>query len=549
MHEKTLDFKKEVENSLRNIKEPRPNKIIKGKIISITPTEVFIDIDWTSEIIIPIEEFKQSPIVGDYVDIYCFLDKENEIQFSKSKADEIKKRDDIFQKYKNSIPVEGKIISVSKDKKTFSVDLDGLKAICYTDNLIKDSHEDPSSLIEKQFKFIIKSINSNRIVLSHKDYLINQTRIERERFFKEQKVGNIVDGIVKKIVEDNKGIEVDLGGFSGFVPVSEISYSKYKPIEETVQIGEKLKLKIIDLDRDQNKIILSLKRIKPNPWFSVSIKKDDVIKGVVRENTDNGIIVEIEEGVTGFIYKKDFSWFESTEEEHKNIKKDSYIEAKVLSVDKKNRKISLGLKQLTIHPWDQYVENHKEKTVVKGKIARVVDFGFFIELDKGVDGLLHKNELDWIKQEEIYKELSEKLGKEIDVLIDSINKDKKQISLSIKKLSDDPWKIVQTNYPVNSIVEVIISEIEEKRMKAVLFEKIDAIIPISEASLDTIYSLKDSFKIGDKVTAKVKKIEPKKGSVLLSIKDYQQQQQENEIKEYKYDSQVSKVTFADLIKK
>jgi small subunit ribosomal protein S1 len=549
MHEKTLDFSKEVENSLRNIKEPKPNKTIKGKIISVTPSEVFIDIDWTSEIIIPIEEFKESPSVGDYVDIYCFLDKENDMQFSKSKADEIKKRDDIFQKYKNSIPVEGKIISVSKDKKTFSVDLDGFKAICYTDNLIKDSQEDPASFIEKEFKFIIKSFNSNRIVLSHKDYLMNQTRIERERFFKEQKVGNIVDGIVKRIVDDNKGIEVDLGGFTGFIPFSEVSYSRYKSIEETVEIGEKLKLKIIDLERDQNKIILSLKRTKPNPWFSVSIKKDDIIKGIVRENTNNGLIVEIEEGVTGFIYKKDFSWFESTEEEHKNIKKDSYIEAKVLFVDKKNRKISLGLKQLTAHPWDLYVENHKEKSVVKGKIARVVDFGFFVELDKGVDGLLRKNELDWIKSEEVYKELSEKLGKEIDVLIDSINKDKKQISLSIKKLSDDPWKIVQTNYPVNSIVEVVISEIEEKRMKALLFEKIEAIIPISEASLDTIYSLKDSFKIGDKVTAKVKKIEPKKGSILLSIKDYQQQQQENEIKEYKYDSQTSKVTFADLIKK
>ncbi len=553
MHEKTLDFSKELENSLKNIKEPRPNKIIEGKVLSITPSEVFIDIGWTQEIVIPIEEFTESPAIGDNVNLFCFLDKENEIQFSKLRADEIKKKDELIYKYKNNIPVEGKLISISKDKKFYNVDINGLKAICYTDNLvadnISDNKEDLSAYIGKTIKFMVKSLNSNRIVISHKDYLMNQNKIERERFFKEHKVGNIVDGVVKKIVEDNKGVEVDLGGFTGFIPFSEISYSRYKKIEESLEIGEKLKLKIIDLEKEHNRIILSLKRTKTNPWYSLSIKKDDIIKGIVREINDNGVVVEIEEGVTGFINKKDLSWFETAEDEHKNIKIDSYIEAKVLSIDKNNKKISLGLKQLTMHPWDQYVEKHNENSVVKGKIARVVDFGFFVELDKGVDGLLHKNELDWTKPEEVYKELSENVGKEIDVLIDSINKNKRQISLSIKKLTQDPWKIVQNSYPVGSIVEVIVSEVEEKRIKAVIFDKIDAIIPISEASLDTIYSLKDSFKIGDKITAKVKKIEPKKGSILLSIKDYLEQQQEEEIKEYKYNAQESKITFADLIKK
>lgn len=549
MHEKTLDFSKEIENSLRNIKEPRPNTLIKGKIVSITPVEVFVDIDWTQEIVIPIEEFSTSPTILDTIEIFCYTDKEGEIQFSKIKADEIKKKDEIFYKYKNLIPVEGKILAISRDKKYFSVDIQGIKAICYVDNLIQEQKEDFSNFIGKEYKFLVKSANSNRIVVSHKDYLANQTKIERDRFFKEQKIGNTVEAIVKKIVNDNKGIEVDIGGFTGFVPFSELSYSRYKSIDEIVTIDEKLKLKIIDLTQEKNRIILSLKRTKINPWISLSLKKNDIVKGIVREISENGIVVEIDEGVTGFISKKDFSWFESSNEEHKNIKIGSYLEAMVLMIDKKNHKISLGLKQLTPHPWDQFVEKHEEKTMVKGKISRVVDFGFFIELEKGVDGLLHKNELSWNKQEEVYKDLSEKIGKEIDVLLDSINKEKRQISLSLKKLSNDPWKIVQTTYPVGTITEVIISEIEEKRLKAVLIENIDGIIPISEASLDTIYSLKDNFKIGDKVTVKVKKIEPKKGSILLSIKDYLEQQQEAEIKEFKYDAQNSKITFADLIKK
>lgn len=549
MHEKTLDFSKEIENSLRNIKEPRANTLIKGKIVSITPVEVFVDIDWTQEIVIPIEEFTTSPTILDTIEVFCYADKEGEIQFSKIKADEIKKKDEIFYKYKNLIPVEGKILAISRDKKYFSVDLQGIKAICYVDNLIQEQKEEFSSFIGKEYKFLVKSANSNRIIVSHKEYLANQTKIERDRFFKEQKIGNTVEAIVKKIVNDNKGIEVDIGGFTGFVPFSELSYSRYKSIEEIVTIDEKLKLKIIDLTQEKNRIILSLKRTKINPWISLSIKKNDVVKGIVREISENGIVVEIDEGITGFISKKDFSWFESSNEEHKNIKIGSYLEAMVLMIDKKNHKISLGLKQLTPHPWDQFIEKHEEKTIVKGKISRVVDFGFFVELDKGVDGLLHKNELSWNKQEEVYKDLSEKIGKEIDVLLDSINKEKRQISLSLKKLSNDPWKIVQTTYPVGTITEVIISEIEEKRLKAVIIENIDGIIPISEASLDTIYSLKDNFKIGDKVTVKVKKIEPKKGSILLSIKDYLEQQQEAEIKEFKYNAQSSKITFADLIKK
>ncbi len=549
MHEKTLDFSKEIENSLRNIKEPRPNNIIKGKIVSITPVEVFVDIEWTQEIIIPIEEFSQTPVLFDTIEIFCYEDKEGEIRFSKKRADEIKKKNEINEKYRNKIPVVGKITSISRDKKFVFINLDDLKAICYTDDLFQEIPENLNDQIGNEFKFIVKSFTSNKIVLSHREYLLNQTKIEKDRFFKEHKVGNFIEGTIKKIVENNKGVEVDLGGFTGFIPVSEVSYSRYKPIEEILVIGEKRKFKIIELNREKNKIILSLKRVKDNPWFSFSIKRNDIVKGIVREISDNGIVVEIEEGLTGFISKKDFSWFETNEEEHKKIKIGSFLEAKVLDIDKDNHKISLGLKQLTPHPFDLFIQNHKENSVVKGKISRVVDFGFFIELDKGVEGLLHKNELSWAKYDEVYKDLSGKIGKEIDIIINSINKEKRQISLSLKKLSNDPWQIIQNSYPVNSPIEVVISEIEEKKLKAIIIENIEGVIPISEASLDTIYSLKDNFKIGDKITAIVKKIEPKKGTVLLSIKDYLEIQQESEIKEYKYNSQNQKVTFADLIKK
>ncbi len=553
MNEKTLDFSKELENSLKNIREPRPNSIIKGKIVSITPVEVFVDIDWTQEIVIPIEEFPTKPILNDFVTVYCYIDKEGELRFSKIRADQIKKKEEITEKYKNNIPVEGKINGISKDKKVIYVDIDNLKAVCYSDDLFSEMPEELNNFIGKEYKFLVKSISSNRILVSHREYIANQKRIERDRFFKEHRVGNFVEGVIKNIVEFEKGkgksVEVDLGGFSAFVPEVEVSYSRYKPIEEVIINGEKRKYKIIKLDKEKNKIFLSIKQTKVNPWITLSIRKNDIVKGIVREVTDNGIVIEIEDGVTGFVSKKDFSWFELSEEEHKKIKIGSYIEARVLDIDKNNKKLSLGIKQLSPHPFEIFVQNHNEKTVVKGKITRVVEYGFFVQLDKGVEGLLHKNELSWTKPDEVYNELSEEVGKEIDVLIDEINKDKRQISLSLKKMSNNPWEIVKNSYPVNSVIEVVISDIEDKKMRAAIIENIEGVIPISEASLDTIYSLKDKFKIGDKVTAIVKKIEQKKGNVLLSIKDYLKQQQESEIKEFEYNENVSKVTFADLIKK
>ena len=211
--------------------------------------------------------------------------------------------------------------------------------------------------------------------------------------------------------------------------------------------------------------------------------------------------------------------------------------------------MQLGLKQLTTHPWDVYVENHPVGSIVKGKIARATDFGLFIELDKGIDGLLHRNEISWTKSDDKFEELSKKIGEEIEVVIDSITKNGRKISLSLKKLSEDPWQFVKQSYHVGSVVEVVISDIEDKKMKASIVDNIEAIIPISEASTEQIRSLKDSFKIGDKITAKVIKLDLKKSSVLLSIKDYLSEIQEKELSEYKNTVNSQKITFADLLNK
>ncbi|HQQ19490.1 MAG TPA: S1 RNA-binding domain-containing protein [Exilispira sp.] len=238
MHEKMVDFTKELEYSLKNIKEPRSGNIISGKVVSITPVEVFIDIDWFQEITIPVEEFNNPPLLNDEVFIYCYEDKDGEMQFSKIKADEILQKKEIYNKYDNRIPVEGKIVSISRDKKYFNIEMGLIKGICYVDDLVSEEEKQLVNYIGKTFKFMVKNYNSKYIVLSRKLYITNQNRIEKSKFFKEKRVGDIVEGVVKQIIPSNDGVEFDLGGFSGFVPASEVSYSPYKPIEESIIIGE-----------------------------------------------------------------------------------------------------------------------------------------------------------------------------------------------------------------------------------------------------------------------------------------------------------------------
>lgn len=554
MSERKFDFNQEIEKSLQNINKPKPKSLLPGRVVLITENEVFIDIKWTSEVVIPLEEFTNKPLVDDTVYIWYDIDKEGNAIFSKKIADKKLEERELFQIFKRGLSLKAKVVSYNKEKKYFNCIYKDIycKIPIYEMDLKFINEENINEYLDKEFYFKIINYRRNNIILSRKAYLINKAKEEKIKFFKEKNKGDIVDCEVLKILEDDKGVIVDLGGFSGYIPKKEVSYSRFFNVKDVLEEGQKIKAKIILIRKNskkQDKIVLSYKQAKKDPWKELKYKKDDIVKGIVKKVFPDGVYIEIEEGVEGFIRKNDFSWVRDERSTYEIAKVGEIIEAKILTINYKNRKLRLGVKHILPNPWDSIEERYVPGKKIKGIIKRITSFGIFIELEKGIEGLLRKQELSWTKNvnpEELYKD---KIGEEIEVVVKDINKEKKRIALSLRELFENPWDNLMANYPVGSTIEVIISDIQSKKLVAKINEDIEAVIPISEASVEKISSLEDKFKIGDKVVAKVIVLNPDKKKFVLSIKELILEEQNKEINKFIFDNKEAKISLGELLTK
>lgn len=555
MSERNFDFNQEIEKSLQNINKPKPKSLLPGRVVLIAENEVFIDIKWTSEVIVPLEEFANKPEIDDTVYIWYDVDKDGAPIFSKKIADKKLEERELQQIYRRGLSLKAKIISYNKEKKYFTAVYKNLncKVPIYEIDTKFVSDENINDYLDKEFEFKILNYKRNNIVLSRKEYLINRAKEEKIKFFKEKNKGDIVECEVVKILNDDKGVIVDLGGFTGFIPKREVSYSRFFNTSDILEEGQKIKAKIVLMTRNSNKkedkIVLSIKQAKEDPWKELKYQKDDIVKGIVKKVFPDGVYVEIEEGVEGFIRKSDFSWVQDERSTNEIAKLGEIIEAKILSIDFKNRKLRLGVKHILPNPWDTIEERYVIGKKVKGIIKRITNFGVFIELEKGIEGLLRKQELSWTKNlnpEDLFKD---KVGEEIEVVVKKIEKEKKRIALSLRELFDNPWKNLQANYPQGSTIEVIISDVQPKKLVAKINEEIEAIIPISEVAIEKIASLEDKFKIGDKVVAKVKILDPNRKKFLLSIKELILEEQNKEINKFIFDNKEAKINLGELLSK
>ncbi|MCX8058041.1 MAG: S1 RNA-binding domain-containing protein [Spirochaetes bacterium] len=549
MSEKIVNFEEELEKSLQTIQEPQAGSIIEGKIVCVNNSEVFVDIGWTQEITISIDEFDSKPNELDKVYIYCFKDKYDRTIFSKKKADEILLKRELSRLLKEGLPIKGFVKRYIKEKKLFQIDVKGVSGICFADKIdLKDFDEKlVNDYIEKVFDFKILSYNNNKLVLSRKDYLIDKAKIEKIKFFKERNKKDIVKCKVKKILENDKGVIVDIDSFEGFIPRKEISYSKYFNISDILSEGQIIDAEIIELNKKEDKIILSYKNTKKDPWENLKLKEGDIVKSKVVKVFPEGLFVNIEEGLDGYIYKKDLSWFEDFENEKNIAKEGNIVEGKILRIDRKNRKIIIGIKHILPNPFEKYISENGIGKKVKGKIDKVTDFGVFIELDRGVTGLLKQEDLSWTEELNPSKLYSDKVGSEIEVVIKNIDTKKKRIDLSLKDLFDNPWDNFLANNKIGSNVETLVSEVEERKLVVKLNQEIKGIIPASEVSTEKVFNLAEKFKIGDKIIAKIKTLEPKKKRVVLSIKDYIEEEQSKELGKFLFDHQETKITLGKLL--
>ncbi len=531
-------------------------EIIEGKVVQITDDSVFVDIGYKSEGKIALEEFSEKPNMGDVVHVVLIKKegRDGNAVVSKSKADERIFWQNIKDAHANRTPVRGKIIK--KIKGGFEVDFGkGITAFVPLSTIDVVRVTDPEKYIGLDTYFFIEKISSNRgktnIVATRKEWLENEIKRKKEEFFDNIKIGDEVEGTVKSFT--SFGAFIDLGGFDGLLHINDMSWRHVSSPKEIVQIGDKIKLKVIRLDKDENRINLSLKHFTEDPWshFEEKYNVGDVVKGRVTKLADFGAFVEIEDGIEGLVHISEFSWVKRIRHPKEVLNIGDEVDVKILDYNIQEGKLSLGLKQVYPNPWDIIDEKYPVGMRIKRKVKNLTNFGAFFEIEEGIDGLLHLEDFSWTKKINDPSEVLKK-GKEVEVMIIDIDKKNKKIKLGLKQLSEDPWKSLAQAFHKGSIIEGELIEKGDNGFVVKVQGDIEGRINrsnIFDPDTETFEEAFGKYNIGDKIKAVVTEINPKRQRLFLSIRDYYKKQQEEEIVKYLHDeSSEEKVSLAEFIK-
>ncbi len=550
--ETQTDLQEEYLKSLKDIEE---GQLIESTVIEISTENVFVDVGYKSEGKIPITEFKTPPKIGDKVNVILIRKegKSGQVVVSKGKADVKVFWKELRKAGQEQIPVEGTFIKSIKGG--FEVDLGyGVIGFCPLSKTDVVRVTDPEEYIGKSGNFLIDRLyseNKLKIVLSRRGFLERDISEKKERFFNNTEVGDVVTGEVKSFT--SFGAFIDLGGFDGLLHINDMSWGHVTRPKDFVKKGQKVELKVIRLDSEEQKINLSLKHFTPDPWslFEQKYHVDDVVKGKVTKLTDFGAFIEIEEGIEGLAHISELSWVKRIKHPSELLSIGDEVEAKILAYDIENGRVSLGVKQVYDNPWDTIDESFPVGKRINGKIVKVTNAGAFIELTEGIDGFLHIDDYSWTKR--IKKPSTVlKSGDEIEVMVIDLDKEGRRIKLGVKQLSEDPWKFLMKSNPKGSIIEGEITNITDFGVFVKVSNGIEGLINkynLAEPGSDKEEDFLSKFSVGDKVTALVTEINPAAHRLSLSIKDYQKSLQRKEISKYIHDEEdESTSTFGDFLK-
>lgn len=538
------------EQSLRNIQE---GEVIRGRIVQTSDDYVMVDIGYKSEGQIPIREFQDengdiNVAVGDEVDVLLEYhdDEEGTIALSKEKAAKIKVWDDISRIYNDDGIIEGKV--TSKVKGGLAVDI-GIQAFLPGSQVDLRPVRNLDSLIGHNFPFKILKYNKKRrnVVLSRRVILEQERESMKSETLAGLEDGKVVEGVVKNITD--YGVFVDLGGIDGLLHITDMSWGRVGHPSEMCQVGDEIKVKVLHFDRENERVSLGLKQMVPDPWTNAEEKyaPDTHVKGRVVSLTDYGAFVEIEEGIEGLIHVSEMSWTKKVRHPSKIVNVGDEVEAVVLSIDPQNKRISLGLKQLEANPWDIIAEKYPVGTTIAGKIKNITDFGVFIGIDEGIDGLVHISDISWTKRIKHPSEVFKK-GQEAQAIVLNIDKDNERFSLGIKQLEPDPWESIPQRYPLGNVVVGPVTNVTDFGLFVELEEGIEGLVHVSEISKEKIKSPVGQFKIGDQVTAKVINISPKDRKIGLSIKKAEEQEEQSSYQDYVNEAKAATSNLGELLK-
>ena len=538
------------EQSFRNIQE---GEVIRGRIVQVSDDFVMVDIGYKSEGQISIQEFKDEQGVlqadiGDEIDVLLEFhdDDDGTIHLSKEKAAKIKVWDDISRIYSDDGVIEGKI--VAKVKGGLAVDI-GVQAFLPGSQVDLRPVRNLESLIGHNFPFKVLKYNKKRrnVVLSRRALLEKEREQMKSHTLSTLEDSKVVEGIVKNITD--YGVFVDLGGIDGLLHITDMSWGRVGHPSEMFQIGDKINVKVLSFDRDNERVSLGLKQLVDDPWSRAesSYPVGTKVGGKVVSLTDYGAFVEIEEGVEGLIHVSEMSWTKKIRHPSKILSVGDEVEAVVLSINPESKRISLGMKQLESNPWDIIAQKYPVGTTIAGKIKNITDFGIFIGIDEGIDGLVHISDISWTKRVKHPSEIFRK-NQEVQAIVLNIDKDNERFSLGIKQLESDPWESIPQRYPLGSVVGGPITNVTDFGLFVELEEGIEGLVHVSEISKEKIKSPVGQFKPGDRITAKVINISPKERKIGLSVKKVEEQDERSNYDEYMNTSKAATSNLGELLK-
>ncbi len=517
----------------------KPGQVVAGKILSIGDKEISVDIGFKSEGSIPIEEFDnpEELKVGDNVEVLIdeIEDSEGYLVLSKKKADFMRTWEQIVNSYENDEILRGQC--VRRIKGGMVVDLGGVDAFLPGSQIDVRPIRDFDALIGKEMDFKIVKVNHLRknIVVSHRVLVEEEMKGLREKILQNLERGQILEGTVKNITDF--GVFIDLGGVDGLLHINDLSWGRVSHPSEVVALDEKIKVVVLDFNENKDRISLGLKQLQPHPWEDVEKKHPvgSIVRGKIVSLSDYGAFVELEKGVEGLIHISEMSWTQHIKHPSKILAVGEMVDAKVLNIEKEERKISLGLKQLEPDPWESLAERYPVGSRHTGVVRNLTNFGAFVELEEGIDGLVHISDLSWTKKIRHPGEVLKK-GDEIEVIVLNVDRDNRRISLGYKQTQDNPWDYFETKYPPGTQVQGKVVRLIEKGLLAELPDGVDGFVPMSQLSKENIGKPADHYQIDDMLDLTVIEFNKENKKIVLSEKPQKEEKKAAEKTEAKAES-------------
>ena len=506
-----------IANSLRDFKE---GSIVKGRVLEMRAREVLVDIGYKSEGVIPMSEFDdvEDLQIGDEVEVLLerLENDQGMVVLSKEKAAHKQNWDKIVKVFHGDGLIKGKVKAVVKGGLTVYV---GVEAFLPGSQIDVVPPKDLQQFVGNTYDFKIVKINDDRknVVLSRRE-LIEQERSEkRQKFMETVTIGNVVTGVVKNLTDF--GAFIDLNGMDGLLHITDMTWGRLGHPSELLKVGQEIEVQVLDINKEKERVSLGLKQTQKNPWdrieerFPIGTK----VKGKITNLVPYGAFVEVEEGVEGLIHVSELSWTKRITRPSDVLSLGQEVEAIVLGVNKEEQKISLGVRQLEPNPWDEIEHKYMIGKQVKGIVRNMTAYGAFVELEEGIDGMIHVSDLSWTRKINHPSEILKKAD-EIEAVVIDIDKTNQRISLGIKQLETDPWKEIDQKYKIGDLVTGKVTKLASFGAFIQLADDIDGLVHISQLSEEHVAKVKDILKVGQEVEARVIKVDKTERRIGLSVK-------------------------------